>query len=257
MSAQKRIDLGELGEFIRFRIAVYCAAIAAIGYLTSSSQPASIAYPILAGFLGCVGVYSFNNTRDVHEDAINRGRPNRYCTGRYRTITPFLALATGLLAAYSISMPSAVYYACYCLLGIAYSVASYKRVLFLKNAYTGFGIGLIYLTGAAGVGVSATYGFLFFAAFICVASIISDLRDYKGDALTGIKTVPVVFGYSATKNALEITLAFMAAYTITTRYWLMAPFMFAMILGLIKDKARLAHSTSGLSLVALSFSLII
>jgi 4-hydroxybenzoate polyprenyltransferase len=51
-------------------------------------------------------------------------------------------------------------------------------------------------------GMSTVVAFLFFFNYVFIASILPDIRDREGDALTGVRTIPVTIGVQRTKMLL-------------------------------------------------------
>jgi 4-hydroxybenzoate polyprenyltransferase len=209
----------DLIDFLMFS-SVYVALISVgMVYISSCIQEISLnAFSFVIPFLEVFAIYNFNNRTDEEEDIINR--KGRYLfTKQYGRLLLALALSA-LILALVLSMLygiTALAIACIPLvLGFLYSASflpprlGYRRlkeVPFVKNLIVGFSWGLlpgmlpVIIAGATPD--SRTFViFLLFSMWGFVASIIPDIRDRAGDALSGIHTIPVIFGDKKARDFL-------------------------------------------------------
>jgi len=176
--------------------------------------------PILlcAMFLVVYSVYSLNRLTDQEEDAVNAPERSIFVEGNERfllaiaVVSYLVALVLGWLES-----PFAASILLFPIIsGIAYS----------KNIFSAFGIPRlkdIFLVKSLSVASSwavcaaflpALYlsgnfiklGFIFPFFFIkmFINTVLFDVRDVKGDALNGVKTIPVVIGIKKTRQFLFI-----------------------------------------------------
>ena len=86
--------------------------------------------------------------------------------------------------------------------GIIYRV---KDTLLAKNIFIGFGWGALVLAGAGtGDPKDILALFLFTSLQILVGSAIRDISDMKSDVVSGMRTLPVIFGVSKTLAILHV-----------------------------------------------------
>jgi len=203
----------EFFEYLRFHVCLSSASIALFGYLSFNTFSTTALLLFISAFSIVGSVYSYNFITDCAEDEKNhQPSANRFVRNRRlgAAVSVFLALA-GL--SLSLLLPSIhLIYACLMLMvGHGYSFLRLKRAFMLKNAITGLGFGLMYLYGT---------GFLYLPGLMAVLlvviamSIIADLRDYYGDKLVRIPTLPVVLGIGNSKLAIGLLLLAAAAIII-------------------------------------------
>jgi len=181
----------------------------------------SIAKLILAVTFVSFGVYFYNDLMDLEDDLKNLELGNPIPAGRpigsglvtKRQLKQFIVIASvaGLAFAYSINYLVFVLQVIYLGLGFLYSanpVRLKKRFLF-KQLTIAMGVILADLTGAYTVGVFNSQ-ILFMLALNTVLCLgvnpIVDIRDMPGDRLTGVKTIPVVWGPEITIRLYFATL---------------------------------------------------
>ncbi|NPE29762.1 UbiA family prenyltransferase [Methanococcoides sp. SA1] len=167
--------------------------------------------------LSCIGgglivysVYTLDRALDSEEDAVNRSE----LTGARRDIALFVSLLTFLIGAYFLFCDGLLLLAFLPLVtGFLYSkgIKVGKHHLKLKG---GLGVkNLVVGTtwGAFIAGIAGWYAesmlpvfavFLYFGIKLFVNSSVYDFKDIKGDALAGIKTLPVSLGEQKTRDIL-------------------------------------------------------
>ncbi len=243
-------------DFIRLRICIYATFLAAIGYLIFNVMGTNIFLVMLSVFFGTGATYAFNNMTDVEEDMINRKKPNSppsKSTG-YAVILLFLSLS--LILASLLSVSSLFFMGIPIVAGILYSHLRLKKYTLLKNLYTGFGATFVFLMGASAAGAVSNETFLYyliFSFFIFISSIISDMRDYKGDGISGIRTIPVKIGYENSRFVVQVLLAAFSVLTLLSpELIVLLPFTLLMLFSIKRGNPGRAHSLGGFSLIFLA-----
>ncbi|MDD1662598.1 MAG: UbiA family prenyltransferase [Methanomicrobiales archaeon] len=216
-------------EFLDFLVfsSVYLALeAAAMAYVSCFMQelpfpPEGFIIPFLIAF----AIYNLNRKTDEDEDAINR--EDRYSfTKRYEKVLFGLSIAgIGVsLALSALHGPAAVLVTLIPFIsGTLYSVRwlppglpyrRLKEIPFVKNLMVGFAWAFflsllpVYLNNAVPDTRTLIMCLLFFFWGI-MASTIPDIRDRVGDARTGVRTIPVIYGEEKTKGLLSwMNLAF-------------------------------------------------
>jgi 4-hydroxybenzoate polyprenyltransferase len=211
--------LHDLIDFIMFS-SLY-VAIAAGGMVFTSCFIQGISpngQILLVMALVSFSVYNLNRKTDEEEDAINHEqrffftkkfeRPLFYAALCSYGIACIIGALNGILSLAVVMIPL--------ISGILYSVpflpASWqyrrlKEIPVMKNLVvaTAWAIPLslipVFFTESSPV-TSTLVAFLFFFNYVFIASILPDIRDREGDALTGVRTIPVTIGVKRTKLLL-------------------------------------------------------
>jgi 4-hydroxybenzoate polyprenyltransferase len=178
--------------------------------------PAVLAIMLLVPF----SVYNMNRKTDEEEDSVNH--PGRYMfTKRFEK-----PLAYGALVTYALAVLIAVPYGVGGVLvtlvpliaGVLYSMPilpkafGYRRlkeIPVMKNLVVGgsWTVILVLLPCVASgtpLTIASYLCFAFFFSYVFIASAMPDMRDREGDALTGVRTIPVLIGVDRTKRVLDI-----------------------------------------------------
>ena len=93
-----------------------------------------------------------------------------------------------------------------------------------------------------------------------MGSLISDLRDYKGDKIVGIKTLPVYLGYRWTKKIIYSLLFGISVFILQLNLFYLLPlllFIPLILLFILKNKPEMAHFYGNISLIFLTAWLMI
>lgn len=192
---------------------------ASMVYISCTMQHIPYSPSLLAiMFLATFSVYNINRKTDEKEDAINHS--DRYSfTSRYGKV-----LSTSAILAYILAITLALCYGAKTALisaiplvcGILYSIAwlpkefKYRRlkeIPFVKNLVVAFAWAstpalLPVYSNSSNANVATLIVIMFFFTLVFINSVIFDLRDTEGDAASGVKTIPVVFGEQRTINFL-------------------------------------------------------
>jgi 4-hydroxybenzoate polyprenyltransferase len=179
-------------------------------------SPAVLAIMLLVPF----SVYNMNRKTDEEEDSVNH--PDRYrFTKRFEK-----PLANGALVAYALAVLIAVPYGLMGVLvtlvpliaGVLYSMPvlpkrlGYRRlkeIPVMKNLVVCISWATILMllpcvASGTPVTITSLLGFAFFFSYVFIASAMPDMRDREGDALTGVRTIPVLLGIGRTKRVLGL-----------------------------------------------------
>lgn len=247
-------------RFIRFRICVFTSFIGMTGYLLFHPLDVGLIFVSLACFFGCAGVYSYNTTKDKIEDLINNRKINSFSSKNKGLFIVFICFLVGYFFVSYLSFHSILFYTLSIITGIFYSFSRIKQHFMIKNIYTGFGIGQVFLIGTNYFTQDVLLYYFLISFFIYIASLISDLRDYEGDSVAGINTLPVALNYNITKNIIYFLLILFCALIITLNLYrlsIMFPFVLLIFYFLHKNNPFFAHSFAGYSFLFLVFWLII
>ncbi|WP_135610513.1 UbiA family prenyltransferase [Methanococcoides sp. AM1] len=164
----------------------------------------------IAGGLVVYAVYTLDRALDSEEDTVNRSE----LTGARRDVALFVSLLAFLAGAYFLFLDGILLLAFLPLVtGYLYSKGlkvgkhhlKLKGGLGVKNLVVGTTWGA-FIAGIAGWYAESLFPvvavFLFFGIKLFVNSSIYDFKDIKGDALAGIKTLPVSLGPQRTRDLL-------------------------------------------------------
>ncbi len=249
-------------SFMRFTVSMSGSFIAVLAYLLTNQLDFRFFIVMLGSFFACTVIYSYNNLTDKKEDSINRKQTNTITKNNFSHFLIFLFLFLSLIFQYILSTRAMIFSIIFIALGILYSFFRLKKYLLIKNIYTGFGMIPMFLSGTINQPFDQlliNYS-LFFAIFITVGSIVSDLRDYKGDKASNFNTIPVYFGYD---NAKKITYSSISALSLVILYLNILKllpliiFMPLTIYFIYTDKPKRAHLSGGISIIILLVYLII
>lgn len=200
----------ELIRFIKPEIAFFLSSITVLGYLLFNPLDMNILYAILVIFFSSIVAYSYNHFKDKEEDLLNKNKLNFFvATGKGYV---FIAIALLLSFVFSLFLSKTAFalYLTGLSASVAYSIVKIKKWFLVKNLYTAANVILAFLFGAAAINQLPKGAFLYVPLIFFVAmsvSIIGDLRDYYGDHISGIRTLPVVLGYHRARRMVYIMLA--------------------------------------------------
>jgi 4-hydroxybenzoate polyprenyltransferase len=195
--------------FIKPEIGIFLGSVSALGYLLSNSIEKELGYLFMSVFFASITVYSFNHFEDKKEDLINKKRINYFVESGMGYYIVFFSAILSLSFILFLSFKVILIYLFWLSGGIFYSLIRLKRFFILKNLYTAFFMTLSFVMGIVlgESNLSTVYNYVISIFFIglCV-SLIGDLRDYYGDKLADVRTVPVVIGYERAKRIVCLIL---------------------------------------------------
>jgi len=176
--------------------------------------------PILlcAMFLVVYSVYSLNRLTDQEEDAVNAPERSVFVEGNERFL--LAAAAVSYIAALVLGWLESPFAALILLFpiisGIAYSknifsavgIPRLKDIFLVKSlivasswAVCAAFLPVLYLSGNF---IKLGFIFPFFFIKMFINTVLFDVRDVEGDALNGVRTIPVVIGIKRTRRFLLI-----------------------------------------------------
>jgi len=169
---------------------------------------------LLASSLAIFAIYSLNKLTDIKEDSVNVPDRAGFIEKNKRFVT--WATIVSYIAALSLSFlqnPLSIFVILFpfCM-GIVYSIKisgfRLKDITGIKNIVVALPWAVIgtFLPLAISFREFVVILLIFYFFFIkCfVNTVIFDIRDIEGDGMSGVKTIPVVFGRQKTKNLLLV-----------------------------------------------------
>jgi 4-hydroxybenzoate polyprenyltransferase len=200
----------ELIVFTRPETCLFISGIGISGYLIFS-PPGTLLLPLfLSIYFLSAASYAYNYLTDKDEDTMNGVSPNLFVSnGKGPWVIGFLIL---LAALSSVLLPRVSFGLIMLIipLSIIYSRYRVKKVFLLKNIYTGLTIAVIFLIGAAAahpLSMEVLRLFPLVFAFGFVLNVCGDIRGYGGDRVSGVKTIPVLYGIGWAKWTVYTVLA--------------------------------------------------
>lgn len=212
-SATDRIT--DIFYFLIYSSIYLSIAGAYMAYISCVIQDIPCSMPLLfIMFLSTYSVYNINRKTDEKEDAINHSKRHSF-TKKYETFlstTAILAYILVILLALCCGIKTVVISTIPLLCGILYSIAwiperfKYRRlkdVPFAKNIVIAFAWAStpallpVYSTESR-TGMVTFIVFIFFFMLVFINSVLFDMRDIEGDAVAGVKTIPVILGIPLT-----------------------------------------------------------
>lgn len=249
----------DLLDFMRIRICLTASLLAMIGYLLFNPWGIHLIFISLASFFVCAGVYSYNRITDKKEDIINIKKLNPFVYNKGILVVTYCFLI-GFIFSLFLPMVSIFFYITSAVTGLVYSHFRVKRHFLVKNLYTGFGATQVFLLGAASfINEVILYYFLFSILFFTF-SLISDLRDYKGDKAAGVITMPVRFGYNLCKKFIYFLLITFSVLILTLNLsvlLILLPFVLLTLFFLNRNRADTAHTCGSIFLIFLVVQLVV
>jgi 4-hydroxybenzoate polyprenyltransferase len=217
----------------------------------------SIIAVFIAVFMASAAGYANNHMTDSKEDVVNNRRLNHFVADRVGRLVIAAVSIIGFLAAITLPPPSFIFFIfCYAA-SMGYSLFGAKRMLLVKNLYTGIIIGGSFLVGATSGG-SLAYDmvayYLIVFAFGVMLNMLGDIRGIEGDRLNGIRTIPVVLGAKAARKAVYsiiIASTISLLYLGMWRFYPLIPFMLAIYLFVFMRNDRGARASIISSFAAL------
>ena len=169
---------------------------------------------LLASSLAIFAIYSLNKLTDIKEDSVNVPDRAGFIEKNKHSVT--WATIVSFIAALSLSFlqnPLSIFVILFpfCM-GVIYSIKiagfRLKDITGIKNIVVALPWAVIgtFLPLAISfcefVVILLIFYFFFIKCFI--NTVIFDIRDIEGDGMSGVKTIPVVFGRQKTKNLLLV-----------------------------------------------------
>ena len=170
---------------------------------------------LLAAFFLTLTIYNLNKLTDIKEDSINLPERAKFIQKNKNLIIciPILSYATALLLAF-LQNPFSIFLILFPLCtGVLYSIKilnfRLKDITGLKNIVIALSCAstFAFLPLAVSLRNLAMIVLVFYFIFVKILgnSVLFDVRDIEGDRISGVRTIPVVFGRRKTKNLLLIS----------------------------------------------------
>jgi len=237
----------ELASFIRPKIPLFVTGLAVSGYILFNPINIKLLFTTLWAFFATSAAYSYNLITDKEEDLINHKKLNYFAihdkTGKL-LVASFIVIST--TSSIFLSNASTILCISAIITAIIYSRARIKEMFPMKNIYTAGALSIAFWTGALNAPITSDtiIHAIPITMLLFIISLISDLRDYKGDKSLNIRTIPVVIGYKTTQKILYATaiifLLIIAGLQLN-RLYILIPFTIAAYILLIIDKPKIAH----------------
>lgn len=190
-------------------------------YISSLVQGITLSLPVIAiALLVPFSVYNMNRKTDEEEDSVNH--PDRFrFTKRFMKpleYAAFTAYALAVLIALPFGMVAVLLTLVPLLAGVLYSVPilprctgyrRFKEIPVMKNLVVCSSWGAIpvllpCVASGSPVTLATALCFVFFFSYVFIASAMPDMRDTEGDALSGVRTIPVLIGIEKTRTVLGV-----------------------------------------------------
>lgn len=248
--------LSEFIGFLRPKICLFITGIAISGYLLFNPIGYRLVFVALTAFFASATSYCYNMVTDKEEDMINKKRLNLFVSNGNGVYIVAAFFIFSLISALQLSTFSISLYLVSVMMGISYSYFRIKEMFPFKNLYTAASLSISFLVGAGSVAVNPEMFSYVYPLFIplFVISLTSDLRDYTGDKMTGIRTIPAVLGRRLTKVILYIAMATFSVMVLAgsvSGLYVLVPFTAPIAFYIHKNQAETAHQYSMLSFMLL------
>jgi 4-hydroxybenzoate polyprenyltransferase len=190
-------------------------------YFSSVVQGIPLGLSVIAiALLVPFSVYNMNRKTDEEEDSVNH--PNRFrFTQRFNKpleYAAYAAYALAVLIALPFGMVAVLLTLVPLLAGVLYSVpilprcVGYRRLkeipvmknLVVCSSWSAIAVLLPLVAAGAPVTLATVLCLVVLASWGFHASALPDMRDVKGDALSGVRTIPVLIGIEKTRTLLGI-----------------------------------------------------
>jgi 4-hydroxybenzoate polyprenyltransferase len=189
-----------------------------VSYLVQGLVPSAAVLAIM--FLAPFSVYNMNRKTDEKEDSVNH--PERFqFTSRFMKpleYAAYSAYALAVLIAVPFGFVAVLVTLVPLIAGILYSVPilpkrlGYRRLkeipvmknLVVCSSWSTIAVLLPVVAAGAPVTLATVLCLVVLASWGFHASALPDMRDVKGDALSGVRTIPVLIGIEKTRTLLGI-----------------------------------------------------
>ncbi|MCW4019113.1 MAG: UbiA family prenyltransferase [Candidatus Bathyarchaeota archaeon] len=169
---------------------------------------------IIASFLAVFSVYNLNKATDKAEDAINRPEMATKSTAYY-VIPSLVTMSVSFMIAVSVSVFALLILMTPIIVGFLYSVKISSKLPRLKEIVGAKSVFVAFTWSLSGTFLPLTTGwvsaprielvFSYIFIQVIVNTILFDSLDTKGDAASGMKTLPIILGKRRTKLFLIAT----------------------------------------------------
>jgi 4-hydroxybenzoate polyprenyltransferase len=197
-------------QFIRYKVCLYVTSMALTGYLLFNPVDATLLPVALTTSTLTGAAYALNRRADTDEDELNHKKINQYTRNRGGILIIGALILTSIWSVSHLSKYSQIF----CLIGLVFGIIYYKikvkQIARIKNIYAMLSISSMFMLGATATPSTTPIVALYYLNIcICVLSIsvLADLRDYEGDRLVGVASIPVLYGYNSARLLVSLMLA--------------------------------------------------
>jgi len=254
-------SIKEFRAFMRLEACFYIACIGVSGFLLFNPMSFTVLPLFLAMFFLTGSTYGYNHITDREEDRINDNRLNIFVTNGKGVPAIVCMFAASVFFSLFLPLLPLLIFALIILLSFAYSKMRVKKLFLVKNLYTGIGMELDFLAGAAVGGFSpiilTCFPIGFFFGFMI--NLLGDIRGYEGDLAAGAKTLPIFMGVGPSMKLAQSLFLGFSVYTLILRFhslYPLAAFAFLISFFLAFEKHKLARAGILSSFVVFSAFLI-
>ncbi len=189
-----------------------------ISYLVQGLEPTLAVLGIM--FLVTFSVYNMNRKTDEEEDSVNHPERYRFTSRFLRPLeySAYAAYALAVLIAVPFGIGAVLVTLVPLIAGTLYSVPllpawfGYRRLkeipvmknLVVCSSWSVIAVLLPVVAAGAPVTLATVLCLVVLASWGFSASALPDMRDVKGDALSGVRTIPVLIGIEKTRTLLGI-----------------------------------------------------
>ena len=236
-------------KFIRIETCIFISAIAASGYIFFNGFGPLLVHVFLAVFFLSGAAYAINHITDKEEDAVNNSKVSPLAAGSSGAAVVAAFLVAGIAFSLSFAPFSLLLYAASIPMIVAYSVLRVKRVLLLKNVYTGFVIGIAFLVGSQSGPGNALLWSYFVSVFLMgfMLNLLGDIRGHKGDMSAGVRTIATAFGIGKAKKVFYgMSAAFSGWVLVSGAHYLVPVIPFAVTVSAFLSRDRHRGARAGM-----------
>lgn len=254
--------LKDLLDFIRIKLSVSATLLPISGYLLFNDLSFGLFPVSLSAFFACVAVYSYNNITDMEEDLANKRKINPFSLNISGKLIVVISLLLSILSMFLLQQIPLLFYILFLISAMLYSFFRIKKYVLIKNIYTTISLSLLFLVGATNSQITSVIMpyYILISILLFAGSVTSDLKDYKGDLLANIRTIPVRIGHERTKKLIYLLLVIIIFSILTLRLYplfIFLPFVISKIFFIKKNYFSLAHNIGGFSIISLTVLLFI
>jgi 4-hydroxybenzoate polyprenyltransferase len=258
-------SIREFWTFIRVETCLFITGMGTAGYLLFNQAGWLLLPLFLTVFFSTGAGYAYNHLTDRAEDEINNSRLNVFVTNGRGMPVVLSMFATAFFCSLFLPLFSFLLFILSIPIIAAYSALRMKEIFIAKNVYTGVMMAYALIIGASVSGTITSKTLYFFLAaffFGFMGNLLGDIRGYKGDLASGVKTLPVKIGLKASARLYHAMMLGFSIYVLVSMNSLLyplVPFGFLVSFFLAMDKQKTARyfllSTFGMFSIFLLFGM--
>jgi 4-hydroxybenzoate polyprenyltransferase len=241
----------------------FMSGIASSGYLLFNDPGVGWIFLFLTVFFTSAVAYSINYLTDKEEDLVNNITPNAFVVNGKGVFAVASFILVSFISSLFLSKLSILFYLICISMGLVYSTFKIKKIFLLKHVHIALTFVVTFLIGTT-VGNELTIEMLTYLPSIFLfgflLNLLGDLRGCDGDKSIGMKTIPIVFGYSTTKRILHLIVGLIFISVVVLgrgALFCLLPFMLLISFFLSVDNLKSARLCILSSFIFLPFVLVI